>query len=967
MFKRKVISWVTVVSLLVSILLVSFVQPIAEASSTTKITIHYQEEKGNTKDWSLWVWPEGGEGKAYSFTGKDAFGKTAEIELPVDTKKVGFIIRTESWEKDGENDRWLDVQNGEGEVWVKSGDEMTYSEPPDGEYRDFPAYEKVKIKIHYFRYDKQYDGWNLWMWPDGKDGQAVQFKEEDEFGKVAEVELTDLEGIKKAGFIMRQSKDGNDWANKEFNERFITKFKEDGSAEIWLTQGVERVFYDPAQIDRSPKIVKSTIDKLNEITLETNFPFSLDEETNAGITLNGADIKEVLPYAGKENVTNKVRIVTTKNLDLSKNYQVTKKLFGTASVDMGAAIRTEAFDKLYAYTGTLGNIYQKKKTTFKLWAPTAAEAKLVTYKSWNDSEGKEIIMKRGDKGVWSTELKGNQDGLIYTYKVKIGDKWNEAVDPYVRAVTVNGDKGVVTDLSSTNPKKWNNKKPKSAKAEDAIFYELHIRDLSIQAESGIKQKGKYLGVAESKTTGPKGVKTGLNHIKDLGVTHVQFLPMYDYRTVDETKLNEPQYNWGYDPKNFNAPEGSYSTDPYKPKVRINEMKQMIQAVHNQDLRVVMDVVYNHMYAVNESNFNQLVPGYYFRYNEDGTLANGSGVGNDTASERKMMRKFIVDSVSYWAKEYHLDGFRFDLMGIHDVQTMNDVRRALDKIDPSIMVIGEGWDLNTPLAANRKANQKNAEQMPRIAHFNDSIRDGLKGSVFNELDTGFVNGKQGMEDIIKKGIAGGINYDNSLATYKDPQQVVTYVEAHDNHTLWDKLALTNPKDSLTKRKQMHKLASSISLTSQGINFIHAGQEFMRTKGGDHNSYKSPDAVNQLDWKRRAEFTKEVEYMKGLIKLRKQYSGFRLATAKEIEKNVQFFDAPKNVIAYRVTNPEKAQAKKQLIVIHNANNKDVKITLPKKGTWSILVNGQKAGTKELGKIKTTQVTVPALSSYVLVGNK
>lgn len=940
------------------------VQSFAEtnaATGKTKVTIHYQEAKGNTKDWNLWVFPEGGEGKAYPFTGEDKFGKLAEIELDGTYKKVGFIVRTDSWEKDG-GDRFINISGGEGEVWVKSGDDQTYTEPPDGEYRDLPAYENINVKVHYFRYDNQYDGWNLWTWPENGDGKAVQFTEEDDFGKVANIKMENLKDVHKIGLIVRKSVPGNDWAEKEFNDRYVTKFHDDGSAEVWIAQGQERIYYDKDLVDRTPKIVSAMIDGFNEITFETNFPF---DSKNHGLSLSGgAEIKEVVPADSKAgDFTNKVKIITMKNLDLTKVYTVSKKDFGTAAVQTGKVVRTPEFDQQFYYGGNdLGNTYSKKETSFRLWAPTASEAKLVTYKTWDDEKGTELPLTKAEKGTWKTTLKGNQEGLIYTYKVKIGDQWNEAVDPYVRAVTVNGNKGAVINLDKTDPKHFD-QRMKAFTPEDAIIYELHVRDLSMHSKSGIKQKGKFLGVAEEHTTGPKGVKTGLNHIKDLGVTHVQLLPIYDYNTVDETKLDEPQFNWGYDPKNYNAPEGSYSTNPYKPDVRIKEMKQMVNTLHDNKLRVIMDVVYNHMFAAGESNFQKLVPGYYFRYNADGTLANGTGVGNDTASERKMMQKFIVDSVSYWAKEYNLDGFRFDLMGIHDVETMNKVRAALNKIDPSIIVLGEGWDLNTPIDPATKANQKNAGKMPGIAHFNDDIRDGLKGSVFYDDDKGFVNGKIDKENTIKEGVKAGVDYPSSLATYKDPSQVITYVEAHDNHTLWDKLQLTNPKSSETDRKKMHKLASSIILTSQGVTFLHAGQEFMRTKGGDHNSYKSPDSVNQLDWQRRADFSKEVDYMKGLIKLRKSHPAFRMRTAEDIRKHIEFLPAPKNTVAYDLKGHANKDKAKDLFVAYNANESAKDILLPSIGPWKVLVNGEKAGNKKLGIVVGKHVKVPALSTYVL----
>ena len=841
---NKTVLLITLIVMLSSVFSFQSVKAVSN-SKTTEIIIHYKEKLGNTKDWNLWLWGENANGTSYQFTGEDEFGKYAKIKIDGDYNRVGFIVRTNEWEKDG-GDRWIEnIKDGRAEVWILSGDEKVYNSKPS----------------------------------------------------------SDL------------------------------------------------------------SIQKATIDSFHEITVTTNVPFHIKEKK---IEIEGIKIKNITPYdINSGDITNKVKIITTQKIDLKQTYKVKIENLADTNTEIGKVIRSEEFDNLFYYGGNdLGNTYTPQHTKFRLWAPTASEAKLVTYKKWSDKIGAEINMQQGEKGTWTSELKGNQKGLFYTYKVKIGDKWTEAVDPYVRAASVNGDKGAVVNLEETNPKKWKaNKKPKFKNPEDAIIYELHVRDLSIQPESGIKQKGKYLGVTEKGTKGPEGVKTGLDHIKDLGVTHVQFLPIFDYASVNEETLNEPQYNWGYDPKNFNVPEGSYSTNPYEPTVRITELKQMVQTLHDNNLRVVMDVVYNHMYNAAESNFHKLVPGYYYRYNEDGTFANGTGVGNDTASERKMMRKFMVESVTYWAKEYNLDGFRFDLMGIHDYETMNEIRKAVNQIDPSIILHGEGWDLNTPLAAELKANQKNAEKMKGIAHFNDDIRDGLKGSVFEEKENGFVNGKQNMEDRIKKGITAGIDYDTNSSTYQDPEQVLTYVEAHDNHTLWDKLELTNSGDNEEVRKQMHKLSSSILLTSQGIPFLHAGQEFMRTKYGDHNSYKSPDSINQMDWLRRATFNNEVDYMKGLIELRKKYSAFRMTSAEQIKIHVSFIDAPKNTVAYII----EGNKHEYFTVAHNANREAVEITLPSKGPWKVLVDGKQAGSKPLYVVHDNKIKVPALSSIVLKSEK
>ncbi|PEI71493.1 type I pullulanase [Bacillus wiedmannii] len=851
MIKRlinKSVLLLTIIVMLSSVFSFQSVKAVSN-SKTTEVIIHYREQSGNTKDWNLWLWGENANGKSYEFTGEDEFGKYAKINLDGDYDRVGFIIRTNDWEKDG-GDRWIEnIKDGRAEVWILSGDDKVYNSKPS----------------------------------------------------------SDL------------------------------------------------------------SIQKATIDSFNEITVTTNVPFHIKERK---IEIEGIKIKNISPYdINSGNITNKVKIITEQKIDLKQTYKVKIENLADTYTEIGKVIRSAEFDHSFYYGGNdLGNIYTPQHTKFRVWAPTASEAKLVTYKKWNDKIGTEINMQQSEKGTWKAELTGNQKGLFYTYKVKIGDKWTEAVDPYVRAASVNGDKGVVVDLEETTPEKWKtNKKPKFKNPEDAIIYELHVRDLSIQPESGIKQKGKYLGVTEKGTKGPEGVKTGLDHMKDLGVTHIQLLPIFDYASINEENLNEPQYNWGYDPKNFNVPEGSYSTNPYEPTVRITELKQMIQTLHDNNLRVVMDVVYNHMYNAAESNFHKLVPGYYYRYNEDGTFANGTGVGNDTASERKMMRKFMVDSVTYWAKEYNLDGFRFDLMGIHDYETMNEIRKAVNQIDPSIILHGEGWDLNTPLAAELKANQKNAEKMKGIAHFNDNIRDGLKGSVFEEKENGFVNGKENMEDRIKKGITAGIDYDTNSSTYKDPEQVLTYVEAHDNHTLWDKLELTNPGDSEEVRKQMHKLSSSILLTSQGIPFLHAGQEFMRTKYGDHNSYKSPDSINQMDWLRRAAFNNEVDYMKGLIELRKKYTAFRMTSAEQIKKYITFIDVPKNVVAYTIDEKGSGNKSEYFMVTHNANREDIDITLPSKGPWKVLVDGKQAGSKTLYVVHDNKIKVPALSSLVLKTEK
>mgnify|MGYP000206362682 CR=1 FL=1 len=950
---------------------VTFPMKPVSAEQSTKLTIHYKAAENNTKDWNLWIWSEGGEGETYPFNGEDGFGEFATVELRGDHQKVGFIVRTDEWDKDVAEDRFIEgIVGGEAEIWLVSGDPTIYT-APQGTSAEKKTFEQVELTVHYYRYDGNYDGWNLWIWPDEKEGQTLAFTGQDSFGTVAQVTLTGMKNATKIGFIVRKSESGYDWVDREFEDRFVTKINDDGTAEIWLAQSQERVFYKESQVDRSPRIIGSSLDEINKISVEMNIPFKTDGSKDEGFVVKSGEQvltikKVVLLDKDDEGYVRKVEIYFEKEADLNLNYKVGRQGYEEAAVSMGAILSSKSFEELFAYDGNdLGADYSEKETKFRVWAPTASEAKLITYTQWDQTSGADISMSKAEKGTWTTVLTGNQAGIFYKYKVKVDGNWNEAVDPYARAVSVNGDKGVLVDLTKTNPEGWDNQeKPPFNNDVDAIIYELHVRDLSVHPQSGIKNKGKFLGLTETGTTGPSGTRTGLDHMKDLGVTHVQLLPIFDFNSVDETKLDKPQFNWGYDPKNYNAPEGSYSTDPYNPTMRISELKQAVQALHANGLRVIMDVVYNHMYSADPSNLGKLVPEYYYRYTSNGKLANGSGVGNDTASERAMMRKLIVDSVKYWVQEYKIDGFRFDLMGIHDVETMNEVRAELDKLDPSIIVIGEGWDMGTPLQAELKANQKNAFDMPHIAHFNDYIRDGLKGSVFDEKDAGFVNGDFKKIDRVMGGIAGGIKYNTTVGQFaNEPDQAVTYVEVHDNNTLWDKLLLTNPNDTEEDRIKMHKLASAIILTSQGIPFLHAGQEFLRTKGGDHNSYKSSDSVNQLDWERKAKYQDVVDYFKGMIKLRKEHPAFRMKSAEEIKRHLKFIDTESGLIAYTLGEFAGDDRWQTIAVAHNAHRDTKQVMLPRAGTWNVVMNGEAAGTSVIDTITGDTVSVPPLSSLVL----
>lgn len=598
---------------------------------------------------------------------------------------------------------------------------------------------------------------------------------------------------------------------------------------------------------------------------------------------------------------------------------------------------------------TYGALYSGKSTTFTIWSPVSEQMTLRIYKDGHSNSPISEHHMKMNNGVWSIELSGDYKKKYYTYQSTIsGKEMSEVTDPYAKAVGVNGKRGMVIDMVSTNPKGWDlDQSPELKSLNDAIIYELHIRDFSIHPNSGIKNKGKYQAFTEQNTN-YQNISTGIAHLKDLGVTHIHVLPAFDFRSVDESKINSNQYNWGYDPQNYNVPEGSYSSNPQDGVVRIREFKEMVMALHDSGLRVVMDVVYNHTGATEDSNFNQLYPGYYYRQDKNGGFSNASACGNETASEKPMMRKFIIESVKHWIKEYHIDGFRFDLMGIHDIETMNKIAKEVKSIDSSILLYGEGWTAgSSPLADSVRAIKANLSQMPDLAVFSDEIRDGIKGHWANHKDKGFVSGNARMKESVKFGITAAIKHphlDYSKVNYtkasraNGPWQTINYAACHDDLTLWDKL-----KESTNSTREelisMHLLANTIVLTSQGIPFLHAGAEFLRTKGGDSNSYKSPDSINQLNWDMKYKNINIYEYYKQLIKLRKDHKIFRLNTIKMIQERLSFTNTDDLVIAYQLDAKDLPdESWEKVFIAFNGSNENKLIDIPA-GNWETVLYNQK----------------------------
>lgn len=824
------------------------------------------------------------------------------------------------------------------------------------------ADEALTLRLHYHREDGDYDGWDAWLWEEGKDGGAYDFEEED--GEmVATKELTP--GTTSVGFIIRTK----DWAKDVDDDQFIDISEMvSGVVDIYVESGVEgytKEYGEDAVV--GTKVKKARYD--GEGSVEVTMTGEIEGDTDSAFSVKGLEGTVAIDSveAGKDNT---YQVKLAEPLEDAKSYTI---IFegNEYKIIMPNIYSTDAFEEKYTYTGDdLGATWTKEKTTFRVWAPTADAVKVNLYESGTpdtDDLVEQITMEQDVNGTWVASKEGDLNGVYYTYLVTVNGAENEACDPYARTTGVNGKRAMVIDLSSTNPEGWDEDTDPHAgnNITDDVIYELHIRDLAMDENSGIKNAGKFLGLTETGTTTPNGTPTGIDHIKDLGITHIHLLPVYDYASVDETALDEPQFNWGYDPENYNVPEGSYSTDPYHGEVRVKEMKQMVKSLHDNDLSVIMDVVYNHVYNAGSFNFNLIVPDYFSRVDENGTYSNGSGCGNDTASERSMVRKYIVDSVCYWADEYHIDGFRFDLVGLLDTDTINEIVEEVHKDHPNVIFYGEGWELDTTTTKDcTLATQKNSEETPDFAYFSDTIRDLLKGHVFDTSTIGYVSGETGDEEEVEKCFMGASDW------CKSPTQTINYISCHDNMTLIDRITRSTTGASKEDRVKMNNLAAAIYLTAEGTPLMQAGEEFLRTKknasgGFEENSYASSDSVNSLKWANleEEEYQNVYQYYKGLIAFRKDHPVLRLTDAKDVAAHVtpvEGLDA--NVTAFDITGGVNGETADNMYVVFNPNQEETKVTLPD-GTWSVYINGEKAGTESLGEV-SGEATVDPISALVLI---
>ncbi|MCH5156110.1 MAG: type I pullulanase [Clostridiales bacterium] len=889
------------------------------------------------------------------------------------------------------------------------------------------AEEKASVQLTVYFYSLEYSvgsyPFNLWIWAFGQNGKRYDFDEDESLRGVtwkkvtATVENIDLSDptADAIGVIYKHGTDADkEWGFQTANMMIPVSKVVGNQLTIYLVNGDEEIYYDVEEADLSTKFKEVKFNyltnkyrvqfntgaaKLTENTVlkildsEEGEHGTLDCTTTAGATSVGKNTGYI-DFVGEFDFGE-----TYKLVDRSTDEQTR---FASCTINKIPLYDNAVFTEAYNYTGTLGAEYSSSQTKFTVWAPTTKAVMLNIYEAGEGgAPTDQVPMTKGTKGEWTATITRDLDGKYYTYTVN----GKEIVDPYARSAGRNGKRGMILNLAATNPEGWENHHRPNARGSysNAIIYETHIRDITINPNSNVSEanRGKFLGLTESASAANDNKMTPLDYMKDLGITEVHILPMFDFATVDEsfntaTYDGENEYNWGYDPLNYNVPEGSYSTNPADGAVRVNELKQMIMALHKADIRVIMDVVYNHVSSASDSNFEALVPGYYFRTNNDGSLKKASGCGNDTASERAMFRKFMVESVNYWAKEYKLDGFRFDLMGLHDTITMNEIYNTLARNNPDtdIMVYGEGWRMSSLVETSdmKAANMYNSSLMPNIAFFDDVTRDGIKGGGFNQPMTsrGFAQGSRNESSVYIGAVGGTANNDagyrvlGQSAFATEPTQNISYVSCHDNSTLWDKINACSLSDNLADMKAMNRIAATAVMTSQGAVFMLAGEEMLRakitTENNDYdnrpekylhedkyfadNSYKSPDSVNAIDWSLVQTNADMVEFYKQLILLRKNSPMFRITKKADLDKCVKIVDANMSdgIASYAVKDPNSNQ---YAVLLYNNSNAEHVIDVPN-GEYGVYVNGaQASGTTPLSMFSGDKFTVAPYSAVVMKG--
>lgn len=874
--------------------------------ASTKVIVHYN---GDASKWALWCWPFGKGGKQYSFDKQDDYGHYAEFNID-HSDKVGFLIKGQKdWSKDGKTkaDRIVNTDDsGKVEVWYAAGKDETQVVTP--------SFKDVKLKLHYFGDEAPQ---TMSVWADDKQAskQTITLDKSETSGdKVGEITIT--------GQDLHQINISN---GKQVYK--VTPSPKGQITDVYLNDVDNLPHYTEYSARKDFILSMANMDSDHVVKIKTNEQLSPDLVKQL-LKAQNNEITKIEAINGTDNLSDTFKVTLKDSLKLGVNSRIAF-CGNPKAIDVRSYVRSKDFDDKYFYANDdLGSTYSKDKTTIKLWSPIATKVTLRLYKNLDNSSqpDKTIALTCGDKGVWSTTLT-DQDykGWAYDYQLEFADGHVTTTDdPYSTATTINGVRSVIEDVDNIKPADFI-KMPAFTKPTDAIIYEAGVRDLTADKNANVKHPGQFLGLTQEGTKTDTGYPTGLDYLKKLGVTHVQFLPMYDFGSIDEAHPSNA-YNWGYDPVNYNVPEGSYSSKPADPAARILEMKEMINALHKQGLRVVMDVVYNHVYGLDKQAFDKVVPGYYFKYDDNGNMVDDIGMGNAVASQRRMVRKYIVDSVKYWAKNYHIDGFRFDTMGVLDTDTMAEVYKEINKINPGTFNYGEGWEIK-PNERPKEASYVHANLIPNVGFFGDNLRNAVIGESgsFGNARSGLAQGnltdkdKNGVshyqEDAAAfvKGFMGsqGFNKHN----YLNPGQVINYSTCHDNLTLYDALKAHLPNASAAEFVKRAKLADSMIMLSQGVPLFHSGQEALRTKNGNANSYNADITVNEIDWKRVEQNKDLVSYFQKLVQLRKTCPAFRMSTYDDIKKNITPIVKGENgVFAFEIKSADST-----MYVIFNVNEK------------------------------------------------
>ncbi len=805
----------------------------------------------------------------------------------------------------------------------------------------FGQEESLTVEVHYTRYNEDYKDWNLWLWVDGKEGRSYAFSPDGKEVKT-EIVFDRIAEDTRIGLLLRK---GN-WEEKDINEdRYLDMSQvRDGKLTIWLLQGDETIYY--SREETGARVLDACLESEREVTF---CAYCSENEELTVVDQDGNELALAEKEIDKDGNIISGKLLLKEDVSLPNTFYL---MIGEAkgSIRFGGIYDTDTFKENFLYNGNdLGVTCQAERSRFCLWAPMAEEVTLLLYSEGNGGSAYQSVpLTRGEKGTWRLTLSGDYRNQYYTYVVNVqGSEW-EVVDPYAKSTGINGKRGMILAGSKAAPEGFEEDSFIHTTArEDVILYETSVRDFTSDEESGVEHKGSFLGLSEEGTTNSFGDSTGLSYLAELGITHVHFLPIQDFEGIDEEEPGK-DYNWGYGPMSYFVPEGSYSTDPYHGEIRVKEYKKMVQSFHEKNIGVVMDVVYNHTYQSGNSNLNHIVPGYYYRIKEDGSFSDGSRCGNELATERSMVRKLIMDSLKYWMEEYHIDGFRFDLMGLIDVETMKEIEKMVYHINPDAVLYGEGWDAGETIYEGERMESLNAWMTPGIGTFNNVFRRAVQKYVcgITEEESTLLG--------MQFGFAGA---GNNPETYKrmgrwteNPLQCINYATCHDGYTLWDLITLSCPDEGEDMWKQRDCFGAACVLLCQGTPFIHSGEEILRTKTSEtnpdvkySNSYNSGDYVNQISWKSRTENKDVLEYYKGLISFRKAHKGLHFLTQKKLNKNLVFIkELPENVMGYYITEPVNFFVDNQICLLFNPTNEVVEY-VPAAGTWEIYVNAEQAGTE------------------------